>query len=254
MIDEIRASLASQRNPRLVDELLAAYQEAKSNFYQGGKRLSAVEGGRFCEAAFRLLEEAIHGGFTPLSKKIDAEKISRDLAQTPVGSFPDSIRLHIPRTLRVVYDIRNNRNAAHLADGIDPNLQDAVLVASALDWVLAEFLRLWHNVSADEAQDIVEQLVTRKAPVIQDFDGYLKVLNPDLTAGDHIMVLLYQCGAAGATFFQLYDWARPNMRQNLARTIRRLDDQLAYVHSTDKKIEISLLGREYVETNKLIVP
>jgi hypothetical protein len=49
----------------------------------------------------------------------------------PIGSAPDSIRLHIPRTFRVIYDIRNKRDAAHLGDGIDPNLQDSTLVSAA---------------------------------------------------------------------------------------------------------------------------
>jgi hypothetical protein len=86
--------------------------------------------------------------------------------------------------LRVVYDIRNTRDAAHLADNIDPNLQDATLVVSVLDWILAEFVRLHHNVSPDEAQKLVEELVTRVAPVVQDFSGFLKLLNPNLGATD----------------------------------------------------------------------
>ncbi len=139
MIDTIRTSLASHRDAKLVDELLEAYVEAKRNFYQGGKRLSAVEGGRFCEAAFRLLEEETTGTFTRLGKPIDAELLARQLANLSSGSFPDAVRLHVPRALRVVYDIRNNRDAAHLADGIDPNLQDATLIVAVLDWVLAEF-------------------------------------------------------------------------------------------------------------------
>jgi hypothetical protein len=91
-----------------------------------------------------------------------------------LSNYSDSIRLHIPRAIRVVYDIRNKRDAAHLADDIDPNLQDATLVISNLDWILAEFIRLYHNVSADEAQKIIEGLVARKVPVIEDFDGFLK--------------------------------------------------------------------------------
>jgi len=77
-----------------------------------------------------------------------------------------------------VYDIRNKRNAAHLADGIDPNFQDATLVVSVVDWILAELIRLNHSVPPDEAKKIVETIVARSAPIVQDFDGFLKVLNP----------------------------------------------------------------------------
>ena len=147
---------------KLVDELLAAYEEAKQNFYLGG--LSAVEGGRFCEAAFRLLEHITTGKSTPLNKQLDTDILA--LSNLPTAASLDSIRIHIPRALRVVYDIRNKRDAAHLADGIDPNLQDATLVVSVLDWVTAEFVRIYHGVTADEAQSIIETLVTRQMPSV----------------------------------------------------------------------------------------
>ena len=60
------------------------------------------------------------------------------------------------------------------------------MVVSVLDWVMAELVRLSHNVPADEAQRIVEELVTRQVPAIQDFNGFLKVLRPDLQASDQI--------------------------------------------------------------------
>lgn len=254
MTDPIRDSLAARRDPKLVDELLSAYREAKQNFYQGGKRLSAVEGGRFCEAAFRLLEEETTGAFTPLGKTLDAEGLSRRLANTPHSSHADSVRLHIPRALRVVYDIRNNRDAAHLADGIDPNLQDATLVVAIIDWVLAELVRLWHDVDADEAQAIVEGLVTRKVPVIEDFDGFPKVLTPQLSAGEFVLVLLYQRGRSGAALDDLRSWVLPSMRRNLGRTLKRLCDDLAYVHTVGTHHQITARGRAYVEANQLILP
>jgi hypothetical protein len=53
----IRASLVAAYVAALVDELIAAYEEAKRNYYLGGLRLSAIEGGRFAEAAFRMLHQ-----------------------------------------------------------------------------------------------------------------------------------------------------------------------------------------------------
>src|SRR6266704_4255579 len=154
----IRAGLAGQLDPLLVDELLDAHEEAKRNFYLGGLRLNAVEGGRFCEAAFRLLEQISTGRFTPLGKKLNTEGLIQRLGSLPT-TVSDSVRLHIPRALRVVYDIRNKRDAAHLADSIDPNLQDATVVIGILDWVLAEFVRLYHSVGPAEAQLIVSAIV-----------------------------------------------------------------------------------------------
>lgn len=248
----IRSQLASALNPKLVDELLEAHAEAKRNFYLGGLRLSAVEGGRFCEAAFRMLEQISTGRFTPIGKHLNTEQLINSLSIIASGSQPDAIRLHIPRALRLVYDIRNKRDAAHLADGIDPNLQDASLVINVLDWVLAELIRLHHSVSPDEAAKLVDEIVTRVAPVVQDFDGFLKVLNPKLQASDHFLVLLYHRGAKGATPDELSKWARPSMRSHIRRTLDALAAKKDFLHFDGARYYITRLGQSDVETRKLI--
>lgn len=253
MINVIRSSLATQHNSQLVDELLQAYDEAKRNYYEGGHRLSEVEGGRFCEAAYRILEEATQGTFTPIGGQLDTMKLEHRLSALPSAKYPKSIRLHIPRALRVVYDIRNNRDAAHLADGIDPNIQDATLVISVLSWVLAELVRLYHGVSAKEAQCIVDDLSVRRAPVIQEFGDFPRILRTGLRAGDYVLVLLYHASVKGANLADLSRWVRPPMRGNLRRTLRNLDEK-AFVHQSGEHFEITQLGKQYVEDNRLLQP
>lgn len=250
----IRDGLVAKFDAKLVDELLEAHSEAKRNFYLGGFRLNAVEGGRFCEAAFRLLQQAVYNRFDDIGQQVDSELLIRQLSSIAVASQPESIRIHIPRALRVVYDIRNKRDAAHLADGIDPNLQDATLVISILDWVLAEFVRLYHVVTADVAQKIVQELVTRTAPAIQDFDGFIKVLNPGLQASDHCLLLLYQVGARGANLNELRSWSRPEMRANLGRTLSRLCHEKAFVHLDGSRYRITITGMKDVENRGLLLP
>lgn len=251
MLQQIRSGLVRSLDPTLVDELLTAHGEAKRNYFLGGLRLSEVEGGRFCEAAFRLLQQSAFGSFDPLGVQLNTDGLIRRLAQLPAGSMPDSVRLHIPRSLRVVYDIRNKRDAAHLADGIDPNLQDATLVVGVLDWVLAEFVRLHHAVSANEAQDMVNLITTRAAPAIEDFNGFLKVLKPGLGASEFFLLLLYQRGPAGATLSQLTSWARPTMRANVRRTLGILTDDKAFAHVDGDRYFITRTGQRHVESNGL---
>lgn len=101
MLDKIARNLEVQFDSKLVDELLSAYQEAKRNFSLSGLRLSAVEGGRFCEAAMRMLQQVTTGRFTPLGQLIDSERLFQQLREIPRGTHSDSIRLNIPRVLRV---------------------------------------------------------------------------------------------------------------------------------------------------------
>lgn len=206
------------------------------------------------QATFRLLEYVATGSYTPLGKPLDTKAIIKSLSNLPSKNFSDSVRLHIPRSLRVVYDIRNKRDAAHLADGIDPNLQDSTLVCAVIDWVLAEFIRLYHDVSADEASEIVDDIVSKAAPMIQDFDGFLKVLDSSLGATDYCLVLLYQRGTKGATFEELSKWVQPTMRANLRRTLNQLVNKRAFVHEAGQLFFITRTGELDVESRQLLEP
>lgn len=235
----------------IVDKLLEAYQEAKKNFYLGGHKLSEVEAGRFCEAALRLLQQIGGKTITPLGRSVNSETVISDCSNLQFGKYPESVRIHIPRAIRVVYDIRSKRNAAHLADGIDANLQDATFVIAVMDWMLAEFIRIYHNVPADETQAMIDSIVVRRVPAIQNFQGFLKVLNPKLKAKEHISLCLYECGEKGASYEQLNAWIRPKMRSNLRRTLSQLVDKDDLVHFDGEKYILTKLGFGFVEKKKL---
>lgn len=251
MLSKIKTSLQKYFDSTLIDELLEAYQEAKRNYSTGGLRLNAVEGGRYCEAAFRILEEATTQSFTPMGTPLNSERLIVQLANTPRSSYSDSVRLHIPRSLRVVYDIRNSRDAAHLGDGIDPNPQDAMLVVSILDWTMAEFVRLYHGCSAEEAQQIINSLVAKKSPAVEDFNGFLKVLKPGLKAGEHILLLLSERGEKGATFNEIETWTKPSMRKNLARSLDRITNEKSHAHFDGQNYFITRSGIIQVEKSRL---
>ena len=249
-VDAVKQQLVSGGLPQeLVDELIKAFSEARRNHYLGGHRLTAVEGGRFCEAAYRVLEHMTYKSFTPLGTHINIDELSRRLANEPAVSVKDSVRLHMPRTMRVIYDIRNRRDAVHLCDGIDPNIQDSSLIIACINWVTAELVRLHHNIDANSAADLIKGLVERTVPVIQSFDGVPRVLR-DLSAGDTCLLLLYQYAPDSMTLDDLRATIRPRMRQNLPRTLQRLDDR-SYVHMANGKIWITHRGERHVEQHGL---
>src|SRR5689334_14763167 len=100
MIDPaIKNSLIVRFPAYLVDELIDCYVEQKKNFYLGRMRPNEVEGGRFAEAAFRMLQHAGGLAVTPLGTQLDTDGIIRNLSNLPATTAPDAIRLHIPRTL-----------------------------------------------------------------------------------------------------------------------------------------------------------
>ncbi len=234
----------------LVSEVMDAFTEAKRRFYRDDMRPSAIEGGRFSEAVFRILQWTTTQNYTPLGKTLPSVPTLIGTLEKAQGV--DSVRLHIPRTLRLIYDVRNKRDVAHLADGIDPNQQDATLVIRTMEWVLAELVRLFHNVAPKMAHGIIAELVSKEVPLIQVFDGFPRVLK-QLKASDHVLVLLYWRGTEGATFEDLSTWARPAMRANLKRTLNHLDAK-DLVHLKADTYVLTQLGEHSVEDRKLLEP
>jgi hypothetical protein len=237
----------------LARETLQSFSEAKRRFHLADYMPNAVAGGRFSEAVLRILEWTTTGSYVALSDpKFKAETIINKLAALPAGTFPESVRLHIPRAVRVIYDIRNKRNTAHLSDGIDPNMQDATLVGSTMAWILAELVRLHHSVAPQEAQGIIDGLITREVPMIQMFEEHPRLLK-DIGASDHVLVLLYWVGSPGVKRATLSQWLPLSMRTNLSRTLARLH-ATHLVHYVDSTARITLLGEREVELRGLVAP
>lgn len=251
--DVRRGFLASGLPAVLVDELLDSYVEAKRRFHLGDHRPQEIEGGRFSEAVFRVLQQLCGLAVTPLGKmlpRVDQLLVTLENAQ----GHADSVRVHIPRTLRLIYDIRNKRDAAHLADGIDPNLQDATLVIGCMDWVVAELVRLHHGVTADDAQAIIEDLVTKEVPAVQEINGQPVIL-ADLPAREQALLLLYRAGAGGLPLDELADALRATRRDHLRNRLKKLDEQkLVLHHPGDGRYYLTSRGVRYVEKKQLTQP
>jgi hypothetical protein len=247
----IRDGFISAGMPQvLVDEVLEAFAEAKRRFYRDDLRPSAIEGGRFSEAVFRVLQWITTRAYVPLGKTLPS--VDQLLVTLQNAAGPDSVRLHIPRTLRLIYDVRNKRDVAHLADGIDPNEQDASLVVRNMEWVLAELVRLFHHMPPAAAHRVITELVSKDVPLIQVFDGFPRVLR-QLKVSQHVLVLLYWRGTQGATFDELHAWARPPMRGNLRRALRTLDER-DRIHLRGDRYVLTRLGEREVETSRLVEP
>ncbi|RPA58537.1 hypothetical protein EF294_15320 [Gordonia oryzae] len=235
----------------LIDELVEAYSEAKRRYRLGDLRPSAVEGGRFSEAAFRILEWESKGSYTPLGTTLSKVPTLVNQLESCTSSS-DSIRFHIPRTLRAIYDIRNKRNIAHLADGIDPNTQDGTFVIGVLDWVMAELVRLFHSVEAAEAQRLIEALVSKEVPALQIIEER-PVFLTKLTAGQRVLVVLYWQSPSFVTRHQLRDWLPESDRRNLGTNLGRLEGS-RFIHRIDDRIYLTELGIKEVEAKDLLAP
>lgn len=222
--------------PELVDKLETSYTELKEAFYLGKHKPSELEGGHIAELVLRILQWATSGispaqAYTPLGKQLPKfdQEVKR-LEGLP-GTYSKTLRVHIPRVLLSMYDIRNSRGVGHPSGDVDPNLSDATFIVTAADWVLAELLRIYHGVPLNEAQTIVHGLVKRRVPVVEMFGDFPKVLLTDLSNPMKALLILYVRGEAGATADHLGTWLRIPSKE--ARRILRRHDGAALVHYDD---------------------
>jgi Mn-containing catalase len=134
---------------------------------------------------------------------------------------------------------------AHIGD-INPNLMDATFVVSACDWIMAEFIRLYHMCDSNEAQRIIDSLVERKVPIIEEFGDALKVLTPSLSIPNKILLILYKKHPNYVSTSDLKKWIQTKSPSYISTALDRLENDTK-VHRKEKENIITRKGIEYVE-------
>jgi hypothetical protein len=244
-MEKIRKTLSTNINADLVRHLLRYYKELKQKFFLSQYEPSQLNCAKFGEVVMRILEYITKRNYTSIDKTVSLDTLAKELEQLPKDQFPDSIRIHIPRILRATYDIRNKRGVAHIGE-INPNLMDATFVVSACDWIMAEFIRLYHTEDLDEAQRVINSVVERKVPIIEEFGDDLKVLNPNISVADKILLILYKKHPNYVSTSDLKKWIKTKSPSHINTVLRRLDDD-AKINRNGKESIITRKGVEYVE-------
>jgi hypothetical protein len=180
----------------LRDPLMASYREIVANYLEHRWGASELDGGKFCEIVYSILKGAVSGTFPAKPSKpprmVDA---CRELESQPADTKrvgDRSLRVLIPRVLPVLYEIRNQRGVGHIGGDVDPNFLDATAVLGMTSWVLAELVRVFHDVSTTEAQQTVDALIERKQPLIWEVGTVKRVLDPSMPAANQTLIFLHQ--------------------------------------------------------------
>jgi len=252
MLDKVRADLTSDLPPEVVDALLNSYQEIKENLYMGRLEPSELNGGKFVEAAFRVLEHRTGGGqYTAVGTQLpNVISKLRDLEKLPAGGANESFRIHIPRTLLAMYNVRNKRGVGHLGGDVNPNLADATLLAACADWVMAELFRIHYDCSLEEAQAIADALVQRRLALVHTVDDAKRVLLPGLRHKDQTLLLLHSEYPRKVSVEDLLSWIEvKSINTYESRVLRPLhaDRLIEYRAGADWWTIILPPGLRYVE-------
>jgi len=236
----------------LRDELMAEYRKITKNFARGEWGDASVHGGRFCEVVYSILKGKVDGSYpASASKPSNFPKACRDLEQVDKAAAPQSVRVGIPRVLTGLYEIRNNRDSGHVGGEVDANHMDASYVLHAVQWVMAELVRLFHAADTRTATAVVEALTDRTLPVIWQVGEKRRILVPSLPLADKVLLLLYGQAGGRAAKDMARDLKQPRF-DNFKRVLKRLDDEVKVEYDVESGlVEISPMGEKDVEARLL---
>jgi hypothetical protein len=170
--------------------LLLEFNKQARNFRERRWEPAELNGGKLCEIVYSILKGYVDGAF-PKSPSKPANMVDACRQLEKASGFSRSIRVQIPRMLVALYEIRNNRNVGHVGSDVDPNHMDATVVLGMSQWIMAELVRTFHDVSTEVATAVVDQLVERTVPLIWKVGSRTKVLDPKMSSRDKAFVLLY---------------------------------------------------------------
>jgi len=185
----------SQLPGQLRGDVLGAFEDVVKNYSEGRWEPAELNGGKLCEAVYSVCL-----GFAT-GKMPDAASKPRNMVAACVSlekytSPPRSIRIQIPRMLIALYEVRNNRNVGHVGGDVDPNHMDAVCVLQMSKWLVAELVRMLHDLPIEDAADLVDALVEREVPLVWKINGQRRVLDQSLSMKDKTLAILHGCTGA----------------------------------------------------------
>lgn len=230
----------------LRDPLLEEYRRIVQHFLERKWQPSELAGGRFCEIVYTILVGYASGTYAAApSKPSNFVDACRKLENN--ANVPRSFQILIPRMLPPLYEIRNNRGVGHVGGDVDSNQMDATAVLGMVNWVMAELVRVYHQLPIPDAQEIVDQLAVRKIPVVWELGKIKRVLNPKISMRDQMMLLIGACPAS-CSCEELFNWTDNPNRGYLKKTLRELHKRRFVEISADETtVQILPPGSSHVE-------
>lgn len=232
----------------IVVKMLDEYQAIKNQFFLGKYRPSELDGARFAECVLRIVQHQDTGNYTPFGTQINSENIVNHVANNV--NLHESLRLYIPRFARMLLDIRNRRDIAHVGSGdISPNYSDSLIVCHCADWTLTELVRLFYGCSIEDAKKITESINENRIPIVAEVNGFVRVQNTAIGTDKKTLVILYHKNPAPVKDTDLAKWIRyKNVGRFKSDILEKLDAQ-ALIHYEAGFCRLLPKGIGYVQAN-----
>lgn len=246
--NQIIAALSPPLPKEIVEHLLNEYVDIKQHLALRKFRPSELNGGRFAECVLRLIQYLNTQQYTPFGAHLaDADGIIRRVENDI--NLHVSVRFFIPRLARVLLDVRNRRDVAHVGGDVSPNYPDSVFISHSADWILTEILRIYYSCSIDNARKIAESLNETQIPIVADVDGFIRVQSTSLDFKSKTLVILYYKNPAKVRDNDLIKWTKYSNASKFKKEILGGLDKETLIHYESELCSLLPKGIAYVEKN-----
>ena len=245
-LDRLRIALIVKFPSEKVDEILKHYNILRREARLEHWETCLVNGGKFVEAVLKCFHYLCTG------TELDAIKANDEIKRLENAThLSDFERLTVSRALRLMYEFRNKRGGAHNSS-FDPIKTDCALVVAISNWVMEELTRLYLTNDATAAKALVESLLIKDIPLVEQIDEDRLVLRPGLSARIQLEILLYREFPARCAIKDLIRWVHDHSMENIRVTLRSMR-QKNLVHETDAGWKLTESGMQEAEAeiNKL---
>jgi hypothetical protein len=251
-------SALSQIPAKFRTKLVQTYLELKKRYfeaqYDNNWDTSGLSAGKFCEAALRFLQHNLTGTSVPFGQHIqNYPDECRKLVTLPAAAGPESLRIIVPRALVFLYTLRGKRGIGHVGGDVEANEIDAATLVRVCDWIVCELVRVFHGLSLEQAQALVDTLAQRAIPDIWHVAGKRRVLRTGLSFKQQALLLLYSDVDTAVLAEDLFQWTEHSNQTVFKRDVlHSLHKQRLIEYDRDSdSVQISPLGVKEVETSIL---
>ncbi|MFD6530128.1 hypothetical protein [Streptomyces sp. NPDC060184] len=237
----------------LRNDIVESFNRIVSNFREHRWEPAELNGGKLCEGIYTAISGYVDGRYgIRSSKPRDMVRACRELEQQPT-SVPRSIKVQIPRMLLALYEIRNNRGVGHAGGDIDPNLMDATAVLYMSKWLMAELVRVFHDLTTEQAAHLVESLIERDVPQVWVEGSRKRILIPGMTWRQKMLLLLLSENGS-VPEDSLIKWLEYSNAARFKRDVLRPAHKESLIDYDEEKLTVRLLPPGVVQAELLVRP
>lgn len=215
----------------ITDNLIATYKEVERSYRLSSWKVSELDAGHFVETVRRLIEYSLWGKYTSFSEPI------RSFSGTVLQDYEKadghvSYRILIPRVAYSLYCIRNKRGVGHIGE-VTPNEMDATYVLYSVKWILCEIIRLVADVSTQDADRLLHDIVERQVEAIWEDEETFMILHERMKTPEKILLALYRRdNIQGKELQRLIEYSNYTEFKKILRKLKEA-----------KKIDVTVDGR-----------